>query len=170
MQKGEHQNIFHLWKIFFYAIFFSLYNTIDLLKSYSFSILGSTQNKDLVAAVDMYQNQSLWGLIVLFLISFGFRLYCLGIWGIVGIGIESFGIVLYWDIVSIGIYSIGVGKESTDIDCYLFYRMLYFHYNTTSFHSIIRSIWSIMWETRISPLIFGNANSKLFVRFSAFPL
>ena len=57
-----------------------------------------------------------------------------------GIGIESFGIVLYWDIVSIGIYSIGVGKESTDIDCYLFYRMLYFHYNTTSFHSIIRSI------------------------------
>ena len=169
MQKGEHQDIFHLWKIF-YAIFFSLYNTIDLLKSYSFSILGSTQNKDLVAAVDMYQNQSLWGLIVLFLISFGFRLYCLGIWGIVGIGIESFGIVLYWDIVSIGIYSIGVGKESTDIDCYLFYRMLYFHYNTTSFHSIIRSIWSIMWETRISPLIFGNANSKLFVRFSAFPL
>ena len=40
----------------------------------------------------------------------------------------------------IGIESIGVGQESTGIDCYLSYRMLCYNYNTNSSRPMIRSI------------------------------
>jgi hypothetical protein len=47
-------------------------------------------------------------------------------WGVMGIGIESFGIALYWVLSAlvltvIGIESIGLGQESIGIDCCFFY-------------------------------------------------